>query len=68
MLDKRSADHAYEHLRTRSVMRRIHHAWDECPNVSAGRDDPSGGLRMQPVTCCLSVTKPVKGELIIPAG
>lgn len=47
---------------------RIYYIWDECPNVSAEPDDPSGELRMQPVTCCLSVTKPVKGELIIPAG
>lgn len=37
-------------------------------NASADSDDPSGELCMQPVTCCLSVFKPVKGELIIPAG
>lgn len=52
--------------RSRSI--RIYCTWDECPNVSADPDDPSGELCMQPVTCCLSVTKPVKGELIIPAG
>ena len=36
------------------------------------RPAPPGGPRdelcIQPVTWCLSVTKPVKGELIIPAG
>lgn len=37
-------------------------------NASADSDDPSGELCMQPVTCCLSVSKQVKGELIIPAG
>lgn len=34
----------------------------------ADPEDPAGELCIQPVTCCLSVTKPVKGELIIPAG
>lgn len=34
----------------------------------ADPDDAAGELCIQPVTCCLSVTKPVKGELIIPAG
>lgn len=37
-------------------------------NASADSNDPSGEFCMQPVTCCLSVSKPVKGELIIPAG
>lgn len=37
-------------------------------NASAGSPDPSGELCMQPEPCCLSVAKPVKGELIIPAG
>lgn len=46
----------------------IYYTWDECPNFPVDPDDPSGELCMQPVTCCLSVTKPVKGELIIPAG
>lgn len=36
--------------------------------VPADPDDAAGELCIQPVTCCLSVTKPVKGELIIPAG
>lgn len=37
-------------------------------NAPADPDDPSGELCMQPVACCLSVAKPDKGELIIPAG
>lgn len=37
-------------------------------DASTDSDDPSGELCMQLVTCCLSVTKPDKGELIIPAG
>lgn len=36
--------------------------------TSLQTDDPSAAPCLQPVTWCLSVTEPVKGEIVIPAG
>lgn len=50
-----------------SYLNLLHMRWmSEC--LHRPPDDSSDELCMQPVTCCLSVSKPVKGELIIPAG